>query len=190
MRMNRFALKARTVMTPIREIEQGVVIVEDGKITGVGSLGNVQVPEGIPILDFHDRIISPGYIDIHHHGAVGERAQSGSEAIKKIAAFLPSTGCTAWLPTVNQMEHCPPIVVAMKSGTGGADVPGINMEGPFHAPKNLPGRRIKLDGALDVIRAMRRLDILPSVAHTKTTYDRFMEAVDAGLGHATHVYKS
>ncbi len=214
-----FALKAKKLVTPHRVIPDGVIVVQDDKILFVGHEKNVAIPEGVPVQDLGDKILAPGFIDIHHHGAVGERASNGAEAVKRIGKFLPSTGCTAWLPTVNAISHCEGIVSAMKSGTEGADIAGIDMEGPFQAPKNLPGRPevdahlrkpdvklleaiqeaaqgnvrlmgvgIELEGALELIRSMRRLGIVPSVAHTKTGYDRFMEAVDAGLTHATHLY--
>lgn len=217
--MGSFALKAKKLVTPLRVIQDGVIVVKDGKIEFVGQEQNISVPEGIPVQDLGDKILAPGFIDIHHHGAVGERASNGAEAVKKIGKFLPSTGCTAWLPTVNALEHCKGIVEAMKSGTDGADIAGIHMEGPFQAPKNLPGRPevdahlrkpdiklleaiqevaegnvrlmgvgIELEGALELIRHMRKMGIVPSVAHTKTGYERFMEAVDAGLTHATHLY--
>ncbi len=217
--MGAFALKAKVLITPWRVIENGVVVVEGEKIKFVGSEDNVVVPEGLAVNDLGDKILAPGFIDIHHHGAVGQRASGGPDAIRKIAEFLPKTGCTAWLPTVNAAEHCADVVSVVKSGTGGADIPGIHMEGPFLAPKNLPGRPevdahlskpdvalletiqekaegmvrlmgvgIEMDGAIELIRAMRRLGIVPAVAHTKADYRRFMEAVDAGLRHATHIF--
>jgi N-acetylglucosamine-6-phosphate deacetylase len=217
--MTKFALRAKMVVTPLRVIDDGVVVVEDGKIREARKAEGLVLGSDYPVLDLGDKILAPGFIDIHHHGAAGERASNGPEAVRKIAQFLPSKGCTAWLPTVNALEHCIGIVQAMKGDTGGADIAGIDMEGPFQAPKDLPGRPevdahlrkpdiklleaiqeaaegnvrimgvgIELDGALELIRHMRRLGIVPSVAHTKTGYERFMEAVDAGLSHATHLY--
>ncbi len=46
----------------------------------------------------------------------------------------------------------------------------------------------ELDGAIDVIREMARLDIVPSAAHTAATYEQIMDAVDAGLRCATHTF--
>jgi len=90
-----FALKAKKLVTPLRVIQDGVIVVKDGKIEFVGQEQNISVPEGIPVQDLGDKILAPGFIDIHHHGAVGERASNGAEAVKKIGKFLPSTGCTA-----------------------------------------------------------------------------------------------
>ncbi len=213
-----FALKARKLVTPYRVIDDGVIVVDGEQIKYVGASQNVCIPEGCEVTDLGDKILAPGAIDIHHHGAVGERAWT-APAVKKIGAFLPSTGCTSWLPTVNAPEHCAEIMKAKREGTGGADIPGIHMEGPFLAPKNLPGKPevdahlrkpdlklleqiqeaaegnvrlmgvgIEVDGAMELIRGMRKLGIVASVAHTKTDYATFMKAVDAGLRHATHLY--
>ena len=46
----------------------------------------------------------------------------------------------------------------------------------------------ELGGALDMIREMVKLNIVPSAAHSTATYEQAMEAVQAGLSCATHVY--
>lgn len=46
----------------------------------------------------------------------------------------------------------------------------------------------ELDGALDVIRKMVKLNIVPCAAHSTATYEQAMEAVQAGLSCAAHVF--
>lgn len=46
----------------------------------------------------------------------------------------------------------------------------------------------ELDGALDVIREMVKLNIVPSAAHSAATYEQAMAAVQAGLSCATHTF--
>jgi N-acetylglucosamine-6-phosphate deacetylase len=46
----------------------------------------------------------------------------------------------------------------------------------------------ELDGALDVIREMVKLNIVPCAGHSTATYDQAMEAVRAGLCCGTHVF--
>jgi N-acetylglucosamine-6-phosphate deacetylase len=46
----------------------------------------------------------------------------------------------------------------------------------------------ELPGALDMIREMVKLDIVPSAAHSTATYEETMQAVDAGLCCATHAF--
>jgi N-acetylglucosamine-6-phosphate deacetylase len=217
--MSAFALRARKMVTPLRVVENAVVVADRGKIVQAGTEETVRVPEGLRVTDLGDRILVPGLIDIHHHGAVGADASDGPAALRKIAAFLPSTGCTSWLPTVNTARAAADIARVMREGTGGASSLGVHMEGPFHEPKNIPGQEgldaalrkpdirllneiqekaqgnvrvmtisLLLEGALDSIREMRRLGIVPAVAHTKADYRVFIEAVEAGLMHATHIY--
>ena len=46
----------------------------------------------------------------------------------------------------------------------------------------------ELDGALDVIRELVRLNIVPSAAHSAATYEQAMAAVQDGLSCATHTF--
>lgn len=46
----------------------------------------------------------------------------------------------------------------------------------------------ELDGALDVIREMVKLDIVPCAGHSAATYEQAVEAVQAGLSCAVHVF--
>jgi len=46
----------------------------------------------------------------------------------------------------------------------------------------------ELPGALDMIREMVKLNIVPSAAHSTATYEQAMEAVEAGLCCATHAF--
>jgi len=46
-------------------IEKGTVLIEDGKITGIGA--NVSIPEDAEIIDATGKIVMPGLIDAHCH---------------------------------------------------------------------------------------------------------------------------
>jgi imidazolonepropionase-like amidohydrolase len=48
------------------ELKPGNVLVEDGKIARISS-GEIQAPAGAVVLDGGNRILSPGFIDIHAH---------------------------------------------------------------------------------------------------------------------------
>lgn len=52
--------------TSPRLLEQGLVLVEDGRITGV-ECGSVQTPEGAHVVDLGDVTLLPGLIDAHVH---------------------------------------------------------------------------------------------------------------------------
>ena len=61
-----------------REIEGGTVLMEDGKITAIGT--DVQVPSGVRVFDASGKWVTPGIIDIHTHtGAFGSQHAALSE---------------------------------------------------------------------------------------------------------------
>ncbi len=137
-----YAIKARRIITPLRDLRDAVVLIDQDKIVAVGRQEYIVIPEGTMTIEVGDKIVVPGFIDLHHHGAVGVLASEGAEAVQKIAQYLAKTGTTGWLPTVNSLESLSGILSAKRAGTGGAEVIGIHMEGPFLAPKSLPGYEV------------------------------------------------
>lgn len=133
-----WALRARRLITPLQDIRQAIVLIDGQKIAAVGQDGHVAVPEHAQVIEAGNRIIVPGFVDLHNHGAFGVGAEEGTMAVKKISQFLVRTGTTSWLPTVWSLDSLSGIVQAKKEGTDGAQVAGIHMEGPFLAPKGLP----------------------------------------------------
>ncbi len=63
---NSFALTGGTIHTAAGPpVQGGVVLVQDGKITGVGA--DVRIPGGVPVIDVTGRAVIPGLIDEHSH---------------------------------------------------------------------------------------------------------------------------
>ena len=137
--MAKLALKAARVFTPLQELRDGVVLIEGERIEAVGRQSNVAVPEDAKVVDLGDRILCPGFIDVHNHGGFGHSASEGAEATKAVARGLAKTGTTGWFPTVRSVEAVQGVAQAAREGTGGTSIPGIHCEGPFQAPKNIPG---------------------------------------------------
>ncbi|WP_209346860.1 amidohydrolase family protein [Pontixanthobacter sp. CEM42] len=52
-------------------IENGTVIIEGNRITSVGASGDVAIPAGAKQIDMTGKIIMPGLVDAHAHGAQG-----------------------------------------------------------------------------------------------------------------------
>ncbi|MGH9380537.1 MAG: amidohydrolase family protein [Thermoanaerobaculia bacterium] len=58
------AIRGETVYTMAGEpIEDGVVLVEDGKIRQVGPASRVRIPDGVRIVT--GKVVTPGLIDAH-----------------------------------------------------------------------------------------------------------------------------
>jgi imidazolonepropionase-like amidohydrolase/Tol biopolymer transport system component len=52
-------------------IEDGVVVVRDGRIAQVGPRAQVQLPAGARVVDVKGKTVMPGLVDAHWHGAMG-----------------------------------------------------------------------------------------------------------------------
>ena len=62
------ALVGGTVMTAAGDIfEDGVVLMEDGRLRAVGPAEAVSVPDDAEIIDVEGRVVTPGIIDTHSH---------------------------------------------------------------------------------------------------------------------------
>jgi imidazolonepropionase-like amidohydrolase len=53
------------------EIDNGVVLIEGGKIKAVGPAASVQVPPGAKVVDAAGRVVTPGLVDSHSHLGLG-----------------------------------------------------------------------------------------------------------------------
>jgi imidazolonepropionase-like amidohydrolase len=63
------ALKGGTILTITNgTIENGTIIIQNGKITNVGK--DVQIPNGIKVIDVTGKYVMPGIIDSHSHIAL------------------------------------------------------------------------------------------------------------------------
>lgn len=63
------ALKGGTILTVTKgTIENGTVVIENGKITAVGE--DVPIPDGIRVIDITGKYVMPGIIDSHTHIAL------------------------------------------------------------------------------------------------------------------------
>lgn len=78
------------------KIEQGSILVEDGKIKEINP-SNIDTDS---ILDANGLYVSPGFIDVHIHGAGGSDTMDGtSESINTISKTIIKHGTTSFTPT-------------------------------------------------------------------------------------------
>ncbi len=77
--MQQRIIKAKTILSgpDFKEIENGALLVEDGKIKEIlPAAGGPAVPPGAEVVDFGDRTLIPGMIDCHNHLALDARLEN------------------------------------------------------------------------------------------------------------------
>ncbi|GGD60246.1 amidohydrolase family protein [Lacimicrobium alkaliphilum] len=71
-------------------IDNGTLVIRDGKIAAIGSASEVTVPKGAKIVDAKGRIIMPGIVDTHSHlGVAGDHGE-GSATLNPELRILDS----------------------------------------------------------------------------------------------------
>ena len=107
--------------------------IENGKIASVGAYGKKPVD-----VDYGDKRILPGFIDIHCHGAYTfDTNDAHEEGLRNWTKDIVGEGVTALLATtITQSEEVLTKAVAnvakvMEEGYEGAEILGILFEGPY-----------------------------------------------------------
>ena len=168
--------------------------------------------------------VIPGLVDVHFHGCIGEDFSDATpEGLQRIADYELSQGVTyicpagMTLPEEQLVKICENAAAHRRKNTGGAELVGVHLEGPFlsmakkgaqnadylHAPDIAMLRRLQESaegcvrlvtaapeeaGALEFIRAAVEAGIAVSVGHTVADYDTAKAAFAAGADHVTHLY--
>ena len=74
------AIRGATIITLAGgDIQNGTILVRNGKITAVGT--NVNVPSGVRTIDGTGKFVMPGIIDAHSHAALEGGINEGSESV-------------------------------------------------------------------------------------------------------------
>lgn len=138
-----FAVRGRLVVDG--SLAPGAVVVEGKTITAVrqGSVRDGNLPA--PVLEAS--IVAPGLIDLQVNGSFGVEVGTSAEALRHLAAQLPSTGVTGFLPTLvsSPPDLYPRAFQAFdeaRDATGAAAL-GLHLEGPFLSPKRAGAHRLK-----------------------------------------------
>lgn len=59
------AIRGGPVVTPVQTFDPGMVVIQDGRIIGVGPERAECIPEGATVVDATDRLVLPGLVDLH-----------------------------------------------------------------------------------------------------------------------------
>ena len=189
-----------------------------------GALISAESGDG-ELFDASGCYVIPGLTDIHFHGCKGEDFSDGDpRGLAVMAAYELSRGVTQicpagmTLPEEQLFQICRAAAGHRRAGAPGAELVGVNLEGPFlseakkgaqngawlHAPDAELLRELlkaseglvklvsvapELPGALDFIRAVRD-EVTVSLAHTTADYDTAMKALALGAGEVTHLFNA
>lgn len=175
------------------------------------------------VLDAKGLMAIPALVDIHFHGCDGVDFCDGTEeSIARIASYELKSGIGAICPATmtfdeERIGRIADAAAAHKNGAG-ADLVGMNMEGPFismkkkgaqngayiHRPdgdmflrlQRRAGGLFRLcslapeePGAMEFIDAVKGSTVV-SIAHTCTDYATACEAFRTGASHVTHLYNA
>ena len=131
-------LKNCDVLTPLRLIRYGSILIQGESIRRVGQFGDSEIPPGTRVFNFRNKLAVPGFIDIHLHGAGGvEFTGSSPESIVTALKTHLRNGTTSLLPSLMTAPHEQVLNIIktfldIKKDT--PDIPeiiGINLEGPY-----------------------------------------------------------
>lgn len=139
----RTIIRYAQVITPYRELgEQTVVAVAGGKIAAIYEKGEYKEQNGDRMIDAQGFYLSPGFIDLHTHGAGNADLMDGSiEAVCTVCRTHMHYGTTSLLPTT--LSSSDDELFANLANIGKAarirkDMPeilGVHLEGPYFSPE-------------------------------------------------------
>jgi N-acetylglucosamine-6-phosphate deacetylase len=141
---------ARRLYTPMEEISDPVLVVEDQRIIDVFSRAQKAVPDTASVVDFGDAILAPGFFDIHMHGGAGlDLMRAAPSELPRLGKFLITHGVTGYFPTTVAAPldatcvalECLADAIEAAQSPSTNDEPacarpfGIHLEGPFLSHK-------------------------------------------------------
>jgi N-acetylglucosamine-6-phosphate deacetylase len=147
-------------------------------------------------------LLCPGFMDLQINGAFGADIGPDPDAIRTLAARLPTTGVTSFLPT---LISSPParyeeFFAAIEEGAveRGARVLGAHLEGPFLAPERKgahdPANLRPIDVGLlrELLRSgkVKIMTLAPELPNSLEAIERLLEeGAVASAGHTEATYK-
>jgi N-acetylglucosamine-6-phosphate deacetylase len=173
----------------------GALVVEAGRIVEVreGAVGELPGP------CLAAEIVSPGLVDLQCNGGFGLEVGGDAAALRALAARLPSTGVTTFLPTAVSSTpvqyRALAAAFAAARGAPGAAAAGLHLEGPLLSPARAGAHDLRaiaagdatLDGVLDELLGAGALRLVTLAPERPGALDRIRRLVGAGvkvaLGH-------
>src|SRR5580700_5287743 len=155
-------LCAKRLYTPLEEIRNPLVFIEDGLISAISSRDQREIPKHATVIDLAgdsahggqadaDAILAPGFVDIHMHGGAGlDVMRARVSQLPHLNRFLTTHGVTGYFPTTvaapldqtcAALERLADVIEAAQNFHASNGEPiqapplGIHLEGPFLSHK-------------------------------------------------------
>lgn len=185
-------------------IEEGNLLFSD-KIVEVlldNSINKINEGE-LEVIDGDDCYLTPGFIDIHIHGAAGyDTMDASGKALNGISRALLKSGVTSFLATTMSMpvENIKAALEVIKEvakyGTEGARVLGCHLEGPY-LNKNYKGAQAEEDiipPDLEIIKDYTDIIKIVTMAPEKKSAEELIKYLKASnivisIGHSEASYE-
>ena len=204
-------------------IIQNSVLAFDEKIVGITDIEDI--PQNAEVIDANGGFVAPGLVDIHIHGYLGEDTSDGiADGIEKMANGIIKNGVTSWCPTtmtvsMDEINTALDVVRSLKAQStdwDGAQILGVNLEGPFINPKkkgaqaeehikapdakfvidnadiiSLATMAPEMEGGVEAIAEIcKNCDVKVSIGHTDASFEETLAGIDAGATHITHLFNA
>lgn len=197
--MQRLALIHGRVVLPHRVLEDGAVLIEEGRIAAI--IPSDQVDESWETVDVENRLITPGLIDIHIHGANGHTFNEPSvAAYSTITQENARRGVTSLLATtatdsIENLIECLAFTQEwMSTDHPHAQILGSHVEGPYFSLAQCGAQdpahiRTPDDGSVDALltfaETIRLLTLAPELAGATALIQRLQQlGIKAAAGHS------
>jgi len=208
-------LAGARVVLPTGIVENGRVIVENGRIAG-------SAPADAPALDLTGHWVVPGFVDMHNHGGGGASFTSGT--VDEILTGVHTHRLHGTTTVVASFVTGDTDFLGRRAGllselAEQGEIAGIHFEGPFISPcrkgahdetllrdpdpaevrKLIDAARgqarmvtlaTELPGGIDSVRLLAEHGVIAAIGHTDATYEQTRAAIDAGATVATHLYNA
>jgi len=140
------ALTAATLFTPLEEVREPLLLIEDGRIAALTSRRHAAVPPNARLVEFPGLVLAPGFVDIHIHGGAGHDVMqddpSGRVDFEKamarhgVTSYVATTVTASMDRVLGALDRLGNLISAEDAEHRhvGARPLAIHLEGPFISP--------------------------------------------------------
>ena len=178
-------------------IWDGAITLDNGKITGVGKRGEIDISSADEVYDAGGLYTAPGLVDMHNHGATECDFVTDPEYC---ARYFLSHGVTTVLPTLyhtiskeDMISGAEKIRRASAAGAGKI-MRGLYMEGPFMSLFGSMQSEIKWSGRIeksdykDLIDSFGDMVLVWAIDPDRENIEEFMEYARENTPHAAFAH--